>query len=517
MAESALPSAQKQADAQASRIQQERADARQRPLRPEQGAHRVADRRHRHAPQHRGRRDGDDRHDEQRRHGAADARRHVGHPGRGRGGRDQHPERRSSASRRRSRIDAIPDRTFKGHVTEIGNSPIQTTGGRDRDDAGDELQGGRHPRRADARRAPRLHVHGRHHDGDAQERGGGADSGGGRARAGLRRERADRARAADRHGASARPSRRPRRRSSSPGRRARRPRASSSSATGSAEFVPIKMGIAGDKYFEVLSGLKAGDEVITGPVQLGARHGRRRPGQGRHEEERRLDLRRGPASRDMNKFFESASIALSAIWASKLRSFMTVLGNIVAVTSIIAVVSLIQGLNASVKQAILNQAGADSFNIQQYPITRSDEDFEKVREQPAHHARRTRARSGATAARHPPSWPIRRPRAASRYRDKSIDSTQVAGRHARVRQLLELRRRARPPDEPDRGRARAAGRASSAGRRPIGCSARTSTRSTRSSRSRASTSASSASARRRARCSATRRTSSRSSRSASSR
>src|SRR3954463_8318327 len=26
-------------------------------------------------------------------------------------------------------IDAIPDRSFKGHVTEIGNSPIQTTGG----------------------------------------------------------------------------------------------------------------------------------------------------------------------------------------------------------------------------------------------------------------------------------------------------------------------------------------------------------------------------------------------------
>ena len=31
------------------------------------------------------------------------------------------------------------------------------------------------------------------------------------------------------------------------------------------EFVPIKMGVAGDKYFEVLGGLKAGDEVITGP------------------------------------------------------------------------------------------------------------------------------------------------------------------------------------------------------------------------------------------------------------
>ena len=31
------------------------------------------------------------------------------------------------------------------------------------------------------------------------------------------------------------------------------------------EFVPIKMGIAGDKYFEVLSGLKPGDQVVTGP------------------------------------------------------------------------------------------------------------------------------------------------------------------------------------------------------------------------------------------------------------
>jgi HlyD family secretion protein len=32
-----------------------------------------------------------------------------------------------------------------------------------------------------------------------------------------------------------------------------------------AEFVPIKTGIAGEKYFEVLSGLKPGDQVIVGP------------------------------------------------------------------------------------------------------------------------------------------------------------------------------------------------------------------------------------------------------------
>jgi HlyD family secretion protein len=34
---------------------------------------------------------------------------------------------------------------------------------------------------------------------------------------------------------------------------------------GAAVFVPVKTGIAGDKYFEVLEGLKAGDQVVTGP------------------------------------------------------------------------------------------------------------------------------------------------------------------------------------------------------------------------------------------------------------
>ena len=34
---------------------------------------------------------------------------------------------------------------------------------------------------------------------------------------------------------------------------------------GKATFMPIKTGIAGEKYFEVLSGLKEGDAVITGP------------------------------------------------------------------------------------------------------------------------------------------------------------------------------------------------------------------------------------------------------------
>ena len=128
----------------------------------------------------------------------------------------------------------------------------------------------------------------------------------------------------------------------------------------------------------------------------------------------------------MNKFLDSAGIALSAIWAAKLRSLMTVLGNIVAVTSIIAVVSLIQGLNASVKGAILNQAGADSFNIQQFPITRSDDEFEKVRSNPRmtlQDARAVRRYSTLAAAIMADSTAQGR----ITYRDKSIDQTKIQG------------------------------------------------------------------------------------------
>ena len=35
---------------------------------------------------------------------------------------------------------------------------------------------------------------------------------------------------------------------------------------GTSVFTPVKTGIAGDKYFEVLSGLTEGDQVITGPI-----------------------------------------------------------------------------------------------------------------------------------------------------------------------------------------------------------------------------------------------------------
>ena len=76
----------------------------------------------------------------------------------------------------------------------------------------------------------------------------------------------------------------------------------------------------------------------------------------------------------MGQFLEAASIALQAIWSNKLRSFLTVLGNIVAVTSIIAVVSLVQGLNASVSESITSQVGADTFMVQRTGPTRTEEE-----------------------------------------------------------------------------------------------------------------------------------------------
>jgi putative ABC transport system permease protein len=84
----------------------------------------------------------------------------------------------------------------------------------------------------------------------------------------------------------------------------------------------------------------------------------------------------------MQRFLESASIALSAIWANKLRSLLTVLGNIVAVTSIIAVVSLVQGLNASVSSAITSQVGVDQFSVVRSGPTFSEEEAIRAQSNP---------------------------------------------------------------------------------------------------------------------------------------
>jgi putative ABC transport system permease protein len=84
----------------------------------------------------------------------------------------------------------------------------------------------------------------------------------------------------------------------------------------------------------------------------------------------------------MHQLYESIVLALSSIWANKLRSLLTLLGNIVAVSSIIAVVALIQGVNGAVSDAIVSDLGADSFTIRRTGIARNQDDIDRQRNNP---------------------------------------------------------------------------------------------------------------------------------------
>jgi HlyD family secretion protein len=161
-------------------------------------------------------------------------------------------------------IDALPDKTFAGHVTEVGNSPLQnTTPGQTGTQATtfkvvvvlDEQIPDVRPGftcTADITTAtrgnvasvpiPAVAVRELVYDGNGQ----------------IVREPHDR-----REGRSMEPVA-----SASelkPGQTRKETEGVFLIREGKATFVPIKMGIAGDKYFEVLDGLKPGDEVITGP------------------------------------------------------------------------------------------------------------------------------------------------------------------------------------------------------------------------------------------------------------
>ena len=161
-------------------------------------------------------------------------------------------------------IDAIPDRTFKGHVTEIGNSPIQTTGQAATnqqatnfkvvvvldEDVPDVRPG--FTCTADITTATRKTVV-----------------------AVPIPAVAVRELTYDEKGHVVKPPRTEGKRPAVPAvaETTELPPGHTRKETdgvfvirdGRAEFVPIKIGIAGDRYFEVLSGIKAGDQVITGP------------------------------------------------------------------------------------------------------------------------------------------------------------------------------------------------------------------------------------------------------------
>ena len=72
-------------------------------------------------------------------------------------------------------------------------------------------------------------------------------------------------------------------------------------------------------------------------------------------------------------FVEALKLALSAIWGHKLRSFLTLLGVIFGVATVIVVVSLIEGFNSYVDEKIAN-IGTNAFAVGKFSI----DDFSSV-------------------------------------------------------------------------------------------------------------------------------------------
>lgn len=166
-------------------------------------------------------------------------------------------------------IDAIPDRTFRGHVTEIGNSPIQNT-----------AQG--QAAAAQAQQATNFKVVVVLDEDVPDVRPGftcTADITTATRTAAVAvpiPAVAVRELVYDATGSVVKPPRTNQRRASAPatpppvaelepGQTRKETEGVFVVRGGTAEFVSIKIGIAGERYFEALSGLKTGDEVITGP------------------------------------------------------------------------------------------------------------------------------------------------------------------------------------------------------------------------------------------------------------
>lgn len=77
------------------------------------------------------------------------------------------------------------------------------------------------------------------------------------------------------------------------------------------------------------------------------------------------------------KFIETLKLALSAVWAHKLRSALTLLGMIIGVTAVIVVVSLIQGFNKYVDEKIAN-IGAKSYQVYRFDFFKDFKDTDTI-------------------------------------------------------------------------------------------------------------------------------------------
>ena len=77
-------------------------------------------------------------------------------------------------------------------------------------------------------------------------------------------------------------------------------------------------------------------------------------------------------------FVESIRIALSALRANKMRSFLTLLGIVIGVMTVIGMMTIIEGINASVKRELAT-VGTNTFYVRKYPAMMTGNTREKYR------------------------------------------------------------------------------------------------------------------------------------------
>jgi putative ABC transport system permease protein len=80
-------------------------------------------------------------------------------------------------------------------------------------------------------------------------------------------------------------------------------------------------------------------------------------------------------------FYETLKLSLDALRAHKLRSFLTLLGVILAVTTLVFVMSVIAGLNLYVSERVAN-LGANVFIVDRFGIITSRDAFIKAQKRP---------------------------------------------------------------------------------------------------------------------------------------
>ena len=80
-------------------------------------------------------------------------------------------------------------------------------------------------------------------------------------------------------------------------------------------------------------------------------------------------------------FSETVKLALDALRAHKLRSFLTLLGVILAVTTLVFVMSVIAGLNLYVAERVAN-LGANVYIVHRFGIITSEDEWIKAQKRP---------------------------------------------------------------------------------------------------------------------------------------